>query len=281
MFKDFLNRPFYLLDKKQNRWLLVIVTGIFVILFMNLYLPFNVSRWYVNEKIPLFFILSSFGIIGMIVLAVSQLYIRDLFRISSLKMYGVILWFIVELLLLTITMYFIYGDTALEGGDRIAEIVLTFKYTILILIIPYTGVLLYLFATQKGDYMDMPIDTGNHLVKILDENDALHIAIDLDQILFMKSADNYVAVFYQKDDKVKKELVRTTMKKLEGELKEFPIRRCHRSYMVNIKKISISEKSQQGLTLTLKEYSNEAIPVSKNYKQLFTQLFKEKAVSKA
>lgn len=281
MFKDFLNRPFYLLDKKQNRWLLVIVTGIFVILFMNLYLPFNVSRWYVNEKIPLFFILSSFGIIGMIVLAVSQLYIRDLFRISSLKMYGVILWFIVELLLLTITMYFIYGDTALEGSDRIAEIVLTFKYTILILIIPYTGVLLYLFATQKGDYMDMPIDTGNHLVKILDENDALHIAIDLDQILFMKSADNYVAVFYQKDDKVKKELVRTTMKKLEGELKEFPIRRCHRSYMVNIKKISISEKSQQGLTLTLKEYSNEAIPVSKNYKQLFTQLFKEKAVSKA
>jgi len=277
LLKEFLNRPFSLLDKKQNRWLLVIVTGIFVILFMNLYMPFNISRWYANEKIPLVFILSSFGIIGMVVLGISQLYIRDIFRISSLKMYGVILWFVAELLLLTITMYFIYGDTELEGSERMAEIILTFKYTILILIIPYTGVLLYLFASQKGDYMAMPIDTGEHLVKIFDENEALHIVIDLDQILYMKSADNYVAVFYRKDDKVKKELVRTTMKKLESELKDFPIRRCHRSYMVNIKKISVSEKSQQGLLLSLKDYPGENIPVSKNYKALFTQLFKEKS----
>lgn len=279
MLKEFLNRPFSLLDKKQHRWLLVVVTGIFVILFMNLYMPFNITRWYANEKIPLFFILSSFGIIGMVVLGLSQLYIRDIFRISSLKMYGVILWFIAELLLLTITMYFIYGDTALEGNERITEITLTFKYTILILIIPYTGVLLYLFASQKGDYMAMPIDTGDHLVKILDENDALHIAIDLDQVLYMKSADNYVAVYYLKEEKVKKELVRTTMKKLESELQDFPIRRCHRSFMVNIKKISVSEKSQQGLSLSLKDYPGENIPVSKNYKALFTQLFKEKTIS--
>ena len=257
----------------------MVVTGIFVILFMNLYMPFNISRWYANEKIPLVFILSSFGIIGMIVLGISQLYIRDIFRISSLKMYGVILWFIAELLLLTITMYFIYGDTELEGSDRIAEIILTFKYTILILIIPYTGVLLYLFASQRGDYIAMPIDSGNHLVKILDENDALHIAIDLEQILYMKSADNYVAVYYIKDEKIKKELVRTTMKKLESELKDFPIRRCHRSFMVNIKKISVSEKSQQGLSLSLKDYPGEIIPVSKNYKTLFTQLFKENSIS--
>jgi hypothetical protein len=278
---EFLNRPFHLLDKKSNRWLLIIVTGIFVILFMNLYLPFNITRWYEKEKIPLFLILSSFGIIGMIVLAISQLYFRDLFKISSMKMYGVILWFIVELLLLTVTMYFIYGDTTLEGNQMLSEIILTFKYTILILIIPYTGVLLYLFATEKGDYSPIPIDTGDHLVKILDENDALHIAIDLEQILYMKSADNYVAVYYLKDSKVKKELVRTTMKKLETELRDFPIRRCHRSFMVNIKKISVSEKSQQGLSLSLKDYPDEVIPVSKNYKTFFTQLFKEKRLTPA
>lgn len=276
-----MNRPFHLLDKKSNRWLLIIVTGIFVILFMNLYLPFNITRWYEKEQIPLFLILSSFGIIGMIVLAISQLYFRDLFKISSMKMYGVILWFIVELLLLTITMYFIYGDTNLEGKAMINEIILTFKYTILILIIPYTGVLLYLFATEKGDYSPVAIDTGHHLVKVLDENDALHIAIDLDQILYMKSADNYVAVYYLKDSKVKKELVRTTMKKLETELRELPIRRCHRSFMVNIKKISVSQKSQQGLSLSLKDYSEEEIPVSKNYKTFFTQLFKDKKLIQA
>jgi hypothetical protein len=272
----FLNHPFHLLDKKQNRWILIVVTGVFVILFMNLYLPFNVSRWYVNERIPLVLILSSFGVIGMMVLAISQLLIRNLFRITSLRMYGVMLWFLVELILLTLTMYLIYGDRHLKGSNMIAEMVLTLKYTTLILIIPYSGVLLFLYATQNQTAERTYQTTGNHLVKIMDENGILQIAIDQEYFLFIKSADNYVEVFFLKDSKVRKELVRTTMKKLEAELKDFPIRRCHRSFMVNIEKISLSEKSTQGLTLSLNGYPDESIPVSKNFKPWFIQLLREK-----
>ncbi len=273
---DFLKQPFHLLDRKQNRWLLSIATGIYVILFMNLYLPFNVDRWYQNETIPLFIILSSFGLIGMIVLMISQLVIREIFHIRAVKMYGIILWFLVELILLTLTMYFIYGNTSLEGSQRINEIVLIFRYTILVLIIPYAGVLFYLHTTQKGENIDVLLSASNHLVNILDENGELHIAVDLEKVLFMKSADNYVAVHFIKDGKVKKELVRTSLKRLETELDEFPIRRCHRSYMVNITKISVSMKNNQGLSLGLKDYEEESIPVSKNYKAFFTRLMKQK-----
>lgn len=273
---DFLKQPFHLLDRKQNRWLLSIVTGIYVILFMNLYLPFNVSRWYENETIPLFIILSSFGLIGMFVLMISQLVIREILKIRVVKMFGIILWFLVELILLTITMYFIYGNTSLEGAQLINEVVLTFKYTILVLIIPYAGVLFYLYTTQKGENIDTLLAASNHLVHILDENGELHIAVDLEKVLFMKSADNYVAVYFIKDGKVKKELVRTSLKRLETELDEFPIRRCHRSYMVNITKISVSMKSNQGLSLALMDYEDESIPVSKNYKAFFTRLIKQK-----
>lgn len=276
MLKDFLKQPFHLLDRKQNRWLLVIVTGIYVVLFMNLYLPFSVDRWYKNETIPLFVILSSFGLIGMAVLMISQLGIRELLKIRVVKMYGIILWFLVELALLTVTMYFIYGDTGLTGMDLANEVFLTFKYTILVLIIPYAGVLFYLFSTQQGESIDTLLTASNHLVNILDENGELHMAVDLEQVLFLKSADNYVAVYFFRDGKVKKELVRTSLKRLETELDEFPIRRCHRSYMVNIKKISVSMKSNQGLSLALKDYSEESIPVSKNYKAFFTRLIKEK-----
>ena len=277
MFSGFLNSPFHLLDQKQNRWLLIISTGVFVILFMNLYTPFNVSRWYANSSTPLFLILSSFGIIGMMVLATSQLVIKEIFHIRVIKMRSMILWFIGELLLLTITMYFIYGDLHLDGTAMINELFTTFKYTALVLIIPYTGVLFYLKSTSKGENIDVLLNAGNHLVNILDENGTLHIAIDLEQLRFFKSADNYVAVYYLKDDKIRKELVRTTLKRLETELDEFPIRRCHRSYMVNIKKISVSEKSNQGLSLTLMDYNESTIPVSKNYKAFFTRFLKERS----
>ena len=281
MIPDFLNRPFHLLDRKQNRWLLVIVTGVYVILFMNLYLPFNISRWYEKETLPLFLILSSFGLIGMVVLMVSQLVIREILKIRNVKLYGIILWFLAELILLTLTMYFIYGDSNLSGINLWNELFLTFKYTILVLIIPYAGVLLYLYATQKGENINALLNASNHLVRILDENGELHMAIDLDQLLYIKSADNYAAVYFFKDGKVRKELVRTTLKRLEIELDEYPIRRCHRSYMVNINKISVSLKSSLGLTLELKDYPDDNIPVSKNYKAFFTRLIKQKEVLNA
>ena len=276
MIKDFLNQPFHLLDRKQNRWLLIITIGVYTIFFMNLYHPFNVNNLYRDDTIPMFIILSGFGIFGMVVLMISQLLIREVLNIRAVKMSGIILWFFVELILLSITMYFIYGDTSFRGSDMANEIYLMIKYTILVLIIPYAGVLFYLSTTQKGENIDTLLNASNHLVNILDENGTLHMAIDLDQLLFIKSADNYVAVYYIKDDKSKKELVRTTLKRLETELDEYPIRRCHRSYMVNINKISVSMKSNQGLSLALKNFSDETIPVSKNYKAFFTRLLKEK-----
>ena len=278
MIIDFLKQPFHLLDRKQNRWLLILVIGIYVILFMNLYVPFNVNDLYKKASIPLFIILSSYGLIGMLVLTVSQFVIREIFNIRTVKMYGIILWFLVELTLLTIAMYFIYGDTDQEGKDFFNEVFLLFKYTILVSIIPYAGVLFYLHTTQKGENIDTLLSASNHLVNILDENGELHMAIDLEELLFIKSADNYVAVYFLKDEKVRKELVRTTLKRLESELDEFPIRRCHRSYMVHINKISVSMKSNQGLSLALKNYPDENIPVSKNYKAFFTRLIKQKEV---
>ncbi len=242
---------------------------------MNMYLPFNVDRWYAGSKIPLFIILSSFGIIGMAVLGISQLLMNKVFKLKVVKVRDFILWFLVEVILLSLVMYFIYGNTNLRGADMWNELFLSFKYIILVIIIPYAGVLFYLHTTQKGENIKEMLNAGNHLVKIMDENGELHMAIDLDQILFLKSADNYVAVFYLKDDKVRKELVRTTMKRLEQELDAFPIKRCHRSYMVNIKKLAVTMRNNQGLSLTIKDYPEETIPVSKNYKPFFMRMLTE------
>lgn len=271
---NFLYRPFHLLDKKSNRWLLIISTGIFVILFMNLYNPFNIDRWYENAKFPLFLILSSFGLFGMLVLAISQLIIREVFKVNSLTLLGVILWFIIELLMLTFTMYFIYGDRSLEGSARLSEILLTLRYTLLIVIIPYGGILLYIYGTQKPVSVPVTTSPGPKMVNIADENGEPQIAIDLDQILFLRSADNYVAVYFLKESKVKKELIRTTLKKLETDLQEVPIRRCHRSFMINIDKIVLVQKNLQGYSLSLRDY-HESIPVSKNYKHVISPLLRK------
>jgi DNA-binding LytR/AlgR family response regulator len=151
----------------------------------------------------------------------------------------------------------------------------------LVLIIPYTGVLLYLHSTQKGENIVSLLNAGNRLVNIPDGSGELHLAVELDQLILLQSADNYVEIFFMKEGQLRKELVRTSLKKLEVDLDEYPIRRCHRSYMVNINKVSVTMKSKKGLSLELRDFPDELIPVSKNYTPFFTRILKEKETQTA
>jgi hypothetical protein len=275
MLTDLLNRPFHLLDRFKNRIILILVIGSFVILFVNLYLPFNIDSWFKSDSVPLFITLSGFGVITMVGLSVSQLIIRELFAVRQLSVAGTLLWFFVELLLLTLTMFFIYGDLELKGIALFNELLLSFRYTLLVLVLPYAGVLFYLYTVNKSERNQADVKSENRLIKIYDENRELHMAIDFDRLLFIRSADNYVEICFLKDGRVSKELVRTTLKRLESELADFPVRRCHRSYMVNINQIAVSVKSERGFELTLRHYTSENIPVSRNFKPFFIRLMKE------
>jgi len=274
--RNWFNQPFNLLDVKRNRWFLIFSTGLFVIFFMNVYTPFNVVGWYKDADIPLFATLSSFGIIGMILLVFTEFVMRPLLGIHSFSRFTYAIWFAFELLLLSSVMYLIYGQKGLAGIELFEEYLLAFRYTLLVILIPYALVLFYLYHKITAGNIDQVEYTAEHLIKIRDENGKLQLAIDFDQILFIQSTDNYVTVFFTREDKVNKELVRTSLKRLEKELMNTPIIRCHRSYMVNFEKVTVTQKSNKGLLLELKGYTAEKITVSKNYKDRILKILERK-----
>lgn len=89
------------------------------------------------------------------------------------------------------------------------------------------------------------------------------LAIQPDDIIYIKSDDNYVIVFYSQGNKLKKELIRSTLKSISSNL-QFPFLRVHRSYLVNFNKVRKVEGNNQSLSLTLSE-PDTVIPVSKTY----------------
>ncbi len=262
---NWLNRPLDLLGSNKDKLILILTTGVFSILFLNLYNPFNVSNWHSVKSLPLFLILSSYGIIGIIILSISQFLIRPLFGINKFKIGSFILWFICEVVILGFVMFLIYGDKALSGHELLGEFFQSLKYTFLVITLPYAAILYYLHSNkQKQKYFQVDKSEKN-IIKILDENENVRIAIEPDKLLFIKNADNYVEIFYSNNEGIAKELVRTSLKRLESELSGFRIRRCHRSYMVNIKNVSLSKKTRKGLNLELRIEDTPLIPVSKNY----------------
>jgi hypothetical protein len=106
---------------------------------------------------------------------------------------------------------------------------------------------------------------SNRFIELNSDNDSNNIRILLSDLVFIKSADNYVEVGFLEGGEFKKKMIRNTLKNIEQQLKEFNnFIRTHRSSIVNMKYIERLNKNFNTYWLTLNE-TKETIPVSRQY----------------
>ncbi len=86
-----------------------------------------------------------------------------------------------------------------------------------------------------------------------------------DDIMVLRSADNYVDIFYRKDQKVERKLIRNTLKNIFNDLKDHPeFIRCHRTCIVNAAYILNMTNNYKGHRIKILDMDEE-IPVSRQY----------------
>lgn len=86
-----------------------------------------------------------------------------------------------------------------------------------------------------------------------------------DDIMMIKSADNYVDIYYKTAEKVEHKLLRNTLKNIQQALREQPdFLRCHRTCIVNTAYIVNMTNSYKGHRLKMLDMEEE-IPVSRQY----------------
>ncbi|HBH47997.1 MAG TPA: hypothetical protein DDX98_05125 [Bacteroidales bacterium] len=106
---------------------------------------------------------------------------------------------------------------------------------------------------------------SNKHIEIVSESDADNFRIQVSDIVYVKSADNYVEVGYLDDSAVKKKMIRNTLKNVELQLSEFnSFIRTHRSALVNIQYIDKIQKSFNTYWLSI-QMTKETVPVSRQY----------------
>lgn len=82
--------------------------------------------------------------------------------------------------------------------------------------------------------------------------------------LFAQSEGNYSVICFVKDEVAQKKILRIPLKKLEAQICDEAIFRCHRSYILNSRKAIGKKGNAQGLKIAL-EHSPKIIPVSRKY----------------
>ena len=106
-------------------------------------------------------------------------------------------------------------------------------------------------------------EKNSEIVAFSSEGGKEEVEIRLQDLLFIKSADNYVEIYKNENDQIKMIFLRSSLKRIEQTLKDHPfLFKCHRAFLVNIKNISKGAGNSQGYKLIFKgiEY---AIPVSR------------------
>ena len=93
-----------------------------------------------------------------------------------------------------------------------------------------------------------------------------------DDLLFIRSADNYIEVFFMNGNTVEKHLLRNTLKSTESILTDTNFFRCHKSFLVNLTHVSHISGNAQGYKLHLSA-TDDVIPVSRSNNDFLKSYF--------
>lgn len=112
---------------------------------------------------------------------------------------------------------------------------------------------------------------SNKSIKIIAENGKDFIEIEAKNLYYIESSDNYSTLYFLKNDILQKELIRSSLTRLETQIQLNYIVRCHRSFIVNLENVQKVTGNAQGYKLHL-NFSNLMVPVARKYSELVENL---------
>jgi DNA-binding LytR/AlgR family response regulator len=102
----------------------------------------------------------------------------------------------------------------------------------------------------------------NNSIDFISENNAENLSLLIEEVVFIKSANNYVEILYLEGDQYKKKIIRNTLKDIELQIKQYTnFIRCHRICIVNTHYIEKLVSSYNNYAGVIRGY-DEQIPVS-------------------
>ena len=247
-----------------------------VVLFIQFFQPFAIEKFNFENKL---LFISGFGLIIIICLLITQiLFLNQLADNgnNSPKTAVYLPAFFFSQLVFTSLAFVFYIRYVGQVPIKIHTVV---RVVIICLSLPLTINLKNRILTYRQNIKKLKQEAKSLKIKIKDysesyalkyieifsENESDHFRLLVSEIVFAKSADNYVEIGYQEESVVKKKLVRNSLKNIEKQLSEFNIFvRTHRTSLVNIQYIEKLHKSFNTYWLSLLN-SSETIPVSRQY----------------
>lgn len=276
--------PSYLLGKYQ---LIGTVTfaALFALVFLNIYIPFSETAWFRLGDSMMFLLTLVFASVSILILVVSRLLMYRMKRVFELTYFSYIVWCVLEVATVCafytwLTMDFIAPD----GELAVTVFGRSFLYGAIALGLPYLVSGMYFSIIDKNNTIrmlnydnvvtDEPLKPETNKITLFDNSGALKLSLSPENLYYIESDDNYIKVWYS-DNKgdIKQYMLRCRLKTVEESFKGSGLVRCHRKYIVNIKKVKVLRKESDGYVLDLDNETIPVLPVTKTYTDIVLSHF--------
>lgn len=143
----------------------------------------------------------------------------------------------------------------------------TYLNLLAVTVYPYVFLCLVFEIYARDREETAPVEDKS-LIRFYDEYKKLKLVIAPEVVMFIKSEDNYVQIHYLDRNRVKKFILRSSMRALEEDLSRHGLLRCHRSYFINPPFIKIVRRDESGqIVAQLKHEGFDGIPISRKYQE--------------
>jgi len=276
-----LNRPFPIIESSREKIQISLFFGVFIFLFLAIFQPFGLDK--VEDNKPLYF--AGYGLITTFVVIfngfITMNLFKDFFLPEKWKIWKSFIHNFIMIIPIAV-LNWLYATSIkipIEMNYTLWEFIfITFAVGF------FPSIFLVFYLEQKfrrknlqlsekaNLQLELNSQNNSEIVELSFSSQNPPIKILFDDFVCIKSMGNYVTLFFMKERKLKKEIIRSTMKKIEADfLENKKIIRCHKSYFVNLNKVVTSSGNARALYLHLNELDFQ-IPVSRNYAKNFILL---------
>lgn len=272
----FLNKPYPFNDDLSHNAKIILFISLGILVFLLIFQPIEIDTFSTKE---IFYLVVGLAVSTFIVLSINLIVLPSLFpKLFYNNVWNVkkeIIWNLWILLTISASNFLLYSqlfDVFEITFSDVGKIILVGFLPVAVLIVINQDRLLRSHlnsATLLNKKLSENKQIKERLIHFESDYKKDNLSISPDSLITIKSADNYIEIYYKSQDVVKKQVTRSSLKRANETISKFDfILRCHRTFIVNINYVNEIEGNSQGYKLFFENIDFPAL-VSPKYIKSF------------
>ncbi|SIT88350.1 LytTR family DNA-binding domain-containing protein [Pontibacter indicus] len=271
---SFLSQPYPARDLRYSRAILqALLSGSLIAFILVVFQPFGSYNWQHPYKN---YLLAGYGLVAVVGnltdFVVTQKLFKAYFAEGNWQVWKEIVRNMAGFVLAGF-LCVVYGNLAIFMPFSAAQVGYMITVCFMVGALPATVLVLlnYAYLTRKysqsvtaAAVQPMPDVVQDGMLELVAENGKDKLTIPAGELLYLSASDNYCTVVYTEATSVRKALLRSSLSRLESQISEQHVVRCHRSYLANLNRVASVSGNAQGYKLHF-DVPSEPVPVSRAY----------------